>query len=45
MALGDVGKLLLIVGAVIVVIGGVLLLLARIGLTQLPGSISISNGS
>ena len=45
MAIGDVGKLLLIVGAVIVVIGGVLVLLTRAGVTQLPGSISVSNGS
>ena len=45
MALGDIGKLLLIVGAVVVVIGGVLFLLARMGVTQLPGSISVSNGS
>lgn len=45
MALGDAGKLLLIAGAVIVVIGGVLLLITRLGVTQLPGSISVSNGS
>jgi hypothetical protein len=45
MALGDVGKLLLIAGAVIVVIGGVLVLLTRLGVTALPGSISVSNGS
>ena len=45
MALGDVGKLLLIVGAVILVIGGVLILLTRAGVTQLPGSISVSTGS
>ena len=45
MALGDVGKLLLIAGAVILVIGGVLVLLPRLGVTQLPGSISVSNGS
>jgi uncharacterized membrane-anchored protein YitT (DUF2179 family) len=45
MALGDVGKLLLIVGAVILLIGGVLILLTRAGVTQLPGSISVSSGS
>jgi hypothetical protein len=45
MALGDVGKLLLIVGAVIVVLGGVLIVLTRLGVTSLPGSISVSNGS
>ena len=44
MAFGDVGKLLLIAGAVIAVIGGVILLLTRAGVTQVPGSISISNG-
>ena len=44
MALGDAGKLLLIAGAVILVLGGVLVLLTRIGVTQLPGSISVSNG-
>jgi hypothetical protein len=45
MALGDAGKLLLIAGAVILVLGGVLVLLTRMGVTQLPGSISVSNGS
>jgi len=45
MAFGDVGKLLLIAGAVIAVLGGVILLLTRAGVTQVPGSISISNGS
>ena len=45
MALGDVGKLLLIVGAVILVIGGGLVLLTRMGVTQLPGSISVSSGN
>ena len=45
MALGDVGKLLLIVGAVILVIGGVLVLLTRMGVAQLPGSISVSSGN
>lgn len=45
MALGDVGKLLLIAGAVILVIGGVLILLTRAGVTQLPGSISVSSGN
>jgi hypothetical protein len=45
MALGDVGKLLLIAGAVILVLGGVLVLLTRLGVTQLPGSISVSNGN
>ena len=45
MALGDVGKLLLIAGAVIVVLGGVLILLTRMGVTQLPGSVSISGGN
>lgn len=45
MAVGDVGKLLLIAGAVIAVLGGVILLLSRAGVTQVPGSISISNGS
>ncbi len=44
MAFGDVGKLLLITGAVIAVLGGVILLLSRTGVTQLPGSISISGG-
>ncbi len=44
MALGDVGKLLLIIGAVILVLGGVLVLLTRMGVTQLPGSISVSSG-
>jgi hypothetical protein len=45
MAFGDVGKLLLIAGAVIAVLGGVILLLTRAGVTQVPGSISISNGN
>jgi hypothetical protein len=45
MAFGDVGKLLLIAGAVIAVLGGVILLLSRAGVTQVPGSISITNGS
>lgn len=45
MALGDVGKLLLIAGAVILVVGGVLVLLTRLGVTQLPGSISVSTGN
>ena len=45
MAFGDVGKLLLIAGAVIAVLGGVILLLSRAGVTQVPGSISVSNGS
>jgi Protein of unknown function (DUF2905) len=45
MAFGDVGKLLLIAGAVIAVLGGVILLLGRAGITQVPGSISVSNGS
>jgi hypothetical protein len=45
MALGDAGKLLLIAGAVILVIGGVLVLLTRMGVSQLPGSISVGNGS
>ncbi len=45
MALGDVGKLLLIGGAMALVIGGVLILLTRAGVTQLPGSISVSSGS
>lgn len=44
MALGDAGKLLLIVGAVILVIGGVLVVLTRMGVTQLPGSVSVSSG-
>ena len=45
MAFGDVGKLLLIAGAVIAVLGGVIVLLSRAGVTQVPGSISINNGS
>jgi hypothetical protein len=45
MALGDIGKLLLIAGVVIAVVGGVLLLLTRVGVTQLPGSISVSGGN
>jgi DUF2905 family protein len=45
MALGDIGKLLLIAGVVIAVIGGVFLLLTRVGVTQLPGSISLSSGN
>ncbi|HVC42238.1 MAG TPA: DUF2905 family protein [Candidatus Saccharimonadales bacterium] len=45
MALGDVGKLLVIAGAVILVLGGVLVLLTRLGVTQLPGSISVSSGN
>ena len=45
MAFGDVGKLLLIAGAVIAVLGGVILLLSRAGVTQLPGSISVSGGN
>jgi hypothetical protein len=45
MALGDVGKLLLIAGAVILVLGGVLVLLTRMGVSQLPGGISVGNGS
>jgi hypothetical protein len=45
MALGDIGKLLLIAGVVIAVVGGVILLLARAGVTQLPGSISVSGGN
>jgi hypothetical protein len=45
MALGDIGKLLLIAGVVIAVLGGVILLLTRVGVTQLPGSISVSGGN
>ena len=45
MALGDAGKLLLIAGTVILVLGGVLVLLTRMGVTQLPGSISVSSGN
>jgi hypothetical protein len=45
MAFGDVGKVLLITGAVIAVLGGVILLLTRAGVTQVPGSISISSGN
>lgn len=45
MALGDIGKLLLIAGVVVAVIGGVFLLLTRVGVTQLPGSISVSGGN
>jgi hypothetical protein len=45
MALGDIGKLVLIAGVVIAVIGGVILLLTRVGVTQLPGSISVSGGN
>jgi Protein of unknown function (DUF2905) len=45
MALGDIGKLLLITGVVIAVLGGVILLLTRAGVTQLPGSISVSGGN
>jgi len=45
MALGDIGKLLLIAGVVIAVVGGVILLLTRVGVTQLPGSISVSGGN
>jgi uncharacterized membrane-anchored protein len=45
MALGDIGNLLLIVGVVIAVVGGVILLLTRVGVTQLPGSISVSGGN
>lgn len=45
MAFGDVGKLLLITGAVIAVLGGVILLISRAGVTQLPGSISVSGGN
>ncbi|MFI5285696.1 MAG: DUF2905 family protein [Candidatus Dormibacteria bacterium] len=45
MALGDVGKLLLIAGALLLVLGGVLVLLTRLGVTQLPGTISVSVGS
>ncbi|MFZ0129598.1 MAG: DUF2905 family protein [Candidatus Dormiibacterota bacterium] len=44
MALGDVGKLLLIAGALLLVLGGVFVLLTRLGVTQLPGSISVSTG-
>lgn len=45
MALGDIGKLVLIAGVVIAVIGGVILLLTRVGVTQVPGSISVSGGN
>jgi len=45
MALGDIGRLLLIAGVVIAVLGGVILLLTRAGVTQLPGSISVSGGN
>jgi hypothetical protein len=45
MAFGDVGRLLLITGAVLAVLGGIILLLTRAGVTQLPGSISVSSGS
>jgi Protein of unknown function (DUF2905) len=45
MALGDIGKLLLITGVVIAVLGGVILLLTRAGVAQLPGSISVSGGN
>ena len=45
MALGDIGKLLLIAGVVIALVGGVILLLTRVGVTQLPGSISVSGSN
>jgi hypothetical protein len=45
MALGDVGKLLLIAGALLLVVGGVFVLLTRLGVTQLPGTVSVSTGS
>ena len=45
MALGDIGRLLLIAGVVIAVLGGVILLLTRAGVTQLPGSVSVSGGN
>ena len=45
MALGDVGRLLLITGVVIAVIGGVIVVLTRLNVTQVPGSISVSGGS
>jgi hypothetical protein len=45
MAFGDIGKLLLITGAVIAVLGGVILVLTRLGVTSVPGSISVSGGN
>jgi hypothetical protein len=44
MPLLDPGKLLLIAGLVIAAVGGVIIVARRLGLGQLPGTISVSSG-
>ena len=45
MLFGDLGRLLLIVGLVIAAVGGLIIAGRRLGLGQLPGDVSVSNGS
>jgi len=40
MSLGDIGRLLVVLGAVLAVVGGALMLAGRAGLGRLPGDIS-----
>ena len=44
MPFGDPGKLLLVVGLVIALVGGVIIVARRLGLGQLPGDVTVSNG-
>ena len=43
--MGDIGKLLLVVGLALAVIGAVFVVGARFGLGRLPGDISVSSGN
>ena len=43
--MGDIGKLLLVVGVALAVIGAVFVVGARFGLGHLPGDISVSSGT
>ena len=44
--MGEIGKLLIVLGGVLVVVGTVLVLVGRIpGIGRLPGDISIQRGS
>ena len=44
MPLLDPGKLLLIVGLAIAAVGGAIILARRLGVGQLPGSVSVTSG-
>jgi len=44
MTLWTIGKLILLAGAALLVVGGVLMLLYRLGLTRLPGTLTWRRG-